>query len=140
MTAEGFNPFAVDSVPSVPDVEANETPSEESEVPPDPGLLFHRDRYGRGVHGWTWNSEPVGLVLEREHKSLTGEQVTELLLGEGMPEGDAAWFGVQRTKAREATGALAETPALKSLAASDAAASERLARVRAAFLAKQGKK
>jgi hypothetical protein len=131
-----FDPYAepVEEVEAVVEVAA-----EDDETPPDPGFLIQKDFYGKGTERVALSSgQAVGLWLdEPERKSLSGEDVRTLLLGMGLDEARANWFGGHRAKAQEAVAALAATPAMQAFAESERQTEDRVSMVRQAFLKRQ---
>jgi len=114
------------------------------EEPPDesvPIFLIRLNFYGPGAHSILLaDGRPVGRWLDEEYPSLDGGQVAELLIYMGLPGEHAAWFGIQRDKAREARGELAAMPAVQDFAQAEAEFEERKEQYREAFVKAQRKK
>jgi len=92
----------------------------DDDTPPDsaaPAFIVVKGAYGPGVDSVKLASgQPVGQWLHEDHPALDGGQVSELLIHMGMDGDRAAWFGIQRDKARAARGELARNQTVLAFA------------------------
>lgn len=115
--------------------------AEAEEVPPEPAFVIVPNAYGPGTFSAKFaDGTPVGVWLHDEHPTLDGGAVSELLVLMGMPGELAAWYGIQRDKARMAGEALHAHPGQAAFAAHEAEREKTLGPIREAFVKAQGKK
>ena len=109
----------------------------EEDTPPDeatPAFIVTPATAARRESVRLADGTPVGVWLHEEYPDLDGGQVAELLVTMGLDGNLAAWFGIQRDKAREASGELDSMPAVQKFAESERLFEERKARYREAYV------
>jgi len=113
----------------------------DDDTPPDataPVFIIVPNAYGPGVPSVKLASgQPVGQWLHEEHPSLDGGQISELLIHMGMEGERAAWFGIQRDKARAARGELLRNHTVQSFANEEERRLAEKQQIQAAFVKAQ---
>jgi len=113
----------------------------DDDTPPDeavPAFIIVPNAYGPGVPSVKLASGiPVGQWLTEEHPSLDGGQVAELLIHLGMEGDRAAWFGIQRDRARAARGELAQNHVVTAFANEEERRRVEKLQIQAAFVKAQ---